>query len=191
MKVISWAELTNDSCFAGQFEKGAAVTVGSFDGPHKGHYALFKKVLDFSKKNGTLSGIITFEKPVSSIKQGESYKGDISTLEKRLEIFNSLGFDFVLVIHFDKKFSLLEGSVFFQILKERLNLKFIAEGEDFCCGHNGSFSRMQIQEFCQKNNIEYSFIELVKEDGKRISSTMIRELIAGKHIDMAEKLLGY
>lgn len=190
MKIITWAELLNEKeqIF---FEKETTVSVGSFDGPHKGHFAIFNKILEFSCKNGTLSGLVTFEKPVSSIKQGSSYKGDISTLEERLGIFKKVGFDFVLVIHFDEKFKQIEGKDFFRILKEKLNLKCIVEGEDFRCGHNGSFAKAQIQAFCAENNISSFFVELVKQDGKRISSTMIRELLAEKNIDKAERLLGY
>ncbi len=190
MKIIAWTDLQNEEnqIF---FEKGSAVSIGSFDGPHKGHFAIFRKILDFSRQNGTLTGLVTFEKPVSSIKQGDKYKGDISTLEERLEIFRKLGFDFVLVIHFDEKFKQIEGDDFFRVLKEKLKLKCIVEGEDFCCGHNGTFAKPQIQDFCKENKISSFFIELVKEDGKRISSTMIRELLAEKNIDKAERLLGY
>ena len=190
MKIIAWTDLQNEE---NQFffEKGSAVSIGSFDGPHKGHFEIFKKILEFSRQNGTLSGLVTFEKPVSSIKQGDKYKGDISTLEERLEIFRKLGFDFVLVIHFDEKFKQIEGYDFFRVLKEGLKLKCIVEGEDFCCGHNGTFAKPQIQDFCKENKISSFFIELVKEDGKRISSTMIRKLLAEKNIDKAERLLGY
>ena len=190
MKIITWADLLREEEH-NFFEKGTTVSIGSFDGPHKGHFAIFNKILEFSHQNKTLSGLITFEKPVSSIKQGNSYKGDISTLEERLEIFKKVGFDFVLVIHFDEKFKQIEGNDFFRILKDKLNLKCIVEGEDFCCGHNGSFAKPQIQAFCVENNINSFFVELVKEDGKRISSTMIRELLAEKNIDKAERLLGY
>ena len=190
MKIITWSDLLNEEN-KNLLGQETAVSVGSFDGPHKGHFAIFNKILDFSRRNGTLSGLVTFEKPVSSIKQGDDYKGDISTLEERLEIFRKLGFDFVLVIHFDEKFKQIEGRDFFRILKDKLNLKCVVEGADFCCGHNGSFAKSQIQTFCTENNISSFFIELVKEDGKRISSTMIRELLAEKKIDEAEKLLGY
>ncbi len=190
MKIIAWSDLQNKE-YQFFFEKGSAASIGSFDGPHKGHFAIFDKILDFSRQNGTLSGLVTFEKPVSSIKQGNCYKGDISTLEERLEIFKKLGFDFVLVIHFDEEFKRIEGKDFFRILKEKLNLKCIVEGVDFCCGHNGAFAKPQIQAFCAENNIDSFFVELVKENGKRISSTMIRELLAEKNIDKVERLLGY
>lgn len=172
------------------FEKGSAVSVGSFDGPHRGHFAIFRQVLSFAEKNGILSGLVTFEKPLSSIKEGAGYKGDISTLQERLEIFEKLGFDFVLVIHFDEKIRQIEGKDFFSILKEKLSLKFIAEGEDFHCGHNGSFAKPQIQSFCAENKISSMFVPLVKENGKRISSTLIRNLISEKNMAEANDLLG-
>ncbi len=188
MKVFSWNEILNSK--NALFSQKSTISIGSFDGPHKGHFAIFNKIFDFSRKNGTLSGLITFEKPISSIKQGSNYKGDISTLQERLEIFKKLGFDFVLVVHFDENFKNLEGKDFFYILKDKLNLKCIVEGKDFRCGHNGSFDKTQIEAFCTQNNIDSFFVELVKQNGKRISSTMIRKLLAEKNIDEAQKLLG-
>lgn len=189
MKIITWPDLLKEENQS-YFEKGSAVSVGSFDGPHRGHFAVFSQVLSFAEKNGILSGLVTFEKPLSSIKEGAVYKGDISTLQERLEIFAKLGFDFVLVIHFDEKIRQIEGKDFFSILKEKLSLKFIAEGEDFHCGHNGSFAKPQIQAFCAENKISSMFVPLVKENGKRISSTLIRNLISEKNMVEANDLLG-
>lgn len=189
MKIITWPDLLKEENQS-YFEKGSAVSVGSFDGPHRGHFAIFRQVLSFAEKNGILSGLVTFEKPLSSIKDGAGYKGDISTLQERLEIFEKLGFDFVLVIHFDEKIRQIEGKDFFSILKEKLSLKFIAEGEDFHCGHNGSFAKTQIQAFCAENKISSMFVPLVKENGKRISSTLIRNLISEKNMTEANDLLG-
>lgn len=189
MNVFTWSGLLteNNKEF---FVSGSSVSVGSFDGPHKGHFLIFRQVLEDSKTNGTKSGIITFERPVSSIKQKENYKGDISTLDERLNIFESLGFDFTIVIHFDETFKQMEGNQFFLLLKEKINLKFIAEGEDFHCGKNGSFEKTQIQKFCTQNDIRSNFVPLLKENGKRISSTMIRNLIFEKNTKKAMELLG-
>lgn len=189
MKIITWPDLLKEENQS-YFEKGSAVSVGSFDGPHRGHFVIFRQVLSFAEKNGILSGLVTFEKPLSSIKEGAGYKGDISTLQERLEIFEKLGFDFVLVIHFDEKIRQIEGKAFFSILKEKLSLKFIAEGDDFHCGHNGSFAKPQIQAFCAENKISSMFVPLVKENGKRISSTLIRNLISEKNMAEANDLLG-
>ncbi len=189
MKIISWADFLLGNFKNDFINCGTALTIGSFDGPHRGHFAVFKEVLDFSKKNGTKSGIVTFEKPITALKEGKNYKGDISTLQERLKIFSDLGFDFALVIHFDSDFKNISGETFFSILKEKLNLKFVAEGKDFCCGKGGSFGKAEIESFCKKNKIKSQFIELVKEDGKRISSTMIRELLEKNELDEAKSLL--
>ncbi len=188
MKVFYWNEIINSK--ESILRKSTALSVGSFDGPHKGHFEIFKEILEFSKENGSLSGLVTFERPVSSIKQGTNYKGDISSLEERLRVFRKIGFDFVVVIHFDEDFKKIEGKEFFEILKNKLNLKCIVEGEDFCCGYKGSFSKEQIQRFCEENEIKSVFVKLVKEDGKRISSTLIRSLLAENNVDEAKKLLG-
>lgn len=191
MLTLLWNDLIeNGFCKNVDLKNGSAVTVGSFDGPHRGHFAIFKEIFEYSKNHGTKNGIITFERPVSALKEGENYKGDISTLEERLKIFSSLGFDFSVVIHFDENFKNLSGQDFFSILKEKLNLKFIAEGIDFRCGHNGAFGKDEIEAFCAQNGIDSVFVELVKDGGKRISSTMIRELLQKNDLNEAKRLLG-
>ena len=189
MLVIKWKDFLDSERSSDFYDKETAISIGSFDGPHKGHFAIFEKVLDFAKKNGTLSGLLTFEKPVSSIKQGENYNGDITSLDERLKIFEKLGFDFVIVCRFDESFSEIEGNEFFNILRDKLNLKFICEGEDFRCGKKGLYSKTEITSYCVENNIQFCFIPLISEDGKRISSTFIRDLLKNKFFDKARQLM--
>ena len=190
MLVIKWKDLlvseSNEN-----FSRGTALSIGSFDGPHKGHFAIFENVKKYAEENGFLSGLVTFEKPVSYIKQGDKYNGDITTLQERLQIFEDYGFDFVIVCRFDESFSEVEGEKFFDILKDKLNMKFICEGDDFRCGKNGSFSKPEIESYCSSCNINCSFIPLISENGKRISSTFIRDLLKNKLFDKARQLLSH
>lgn len=187
MIVIDWQKL---SCVEHSFfECGTALSIGSFDGPHLGHFSIFEKILSYSKKYGTRSGIVTFEKSLASVRQGKDYGGDIASLKERLKVFEELGFDFVVIVRFERNFSMLSGEDFFTILKETFNLSLVVEGEDFRCGHNGSFARAEIEVFCAENGIESVFVPLVTVDGKRVSSSMIRELLKKNFTKKAKSLL--
>lgn len=192
MLVLNWQDLFKDGFSFGNaksdvFSRGTALSVGSFDGPHRGHFAIFEKIIACASLS---KGIVTFEKSLSSVKQGKDYKGDISSLDERLGVFRNLGFDFVLVINFDEDFRKIEGEEFFRILKDKLNMKYIVEGVDFRCGHKGAFSKPEIERFCNENGIGCLFIELVKDDGKRISSSLIRALLEKNLVKKADELLG-
>lgn len=192
MKVFVWNEILNGAEYESAlnyFSKGTALTIGSFDGPHLGHLTLFKEVLRFSRQNNLLSGVISFKKPLPAFKHSDNYMGDISTLEERISVFEKLGFDFCVIIEFNEEFANIEGSAFFETLRDFMKMKFIAEGEDFKCGHRGAFGKNQIEAFCRDNNIDFSFLPLLKRNGERISSSKIRELLHEDFISEANELL--
>mgnify|MGYP003317981641 CR=1 FL=1 len=93
MKIFYWEEIFNlflcsvdeiknstDSFFLA----GTAISVGCFDGPHSGHKFLFSSVLKYAKDNHLKSGLVTFLRPLPSVKYKDEYLGDIATLNQRL-----------------------------------------------------------------------------------------------------------
>lgn len=175
MEVLSWSDLINSNKTF--FEEGSALTVGSFDGPHKGHESLFVSVLKEAAIGGYVPGIVTFTQALPGFKHPEDYAGDIATLEQRLSEYEKRGFRFALVIDFDRAFSQIEGENFFKILMEKLNLKCIVEGVDFRCGHMGAFNMERITAFALENGIQSVFLNLVQTEGERVSSSIIRSLV--------------
>ena len=145
MTVLSWQQLTaggNENIFKG----GTALTVGCFDGPHSGHDVLFDAVFRAAGEKNLLPGIVTFSRPLPVLKHPDDYAGDIATLRQRLSGYERRGFAFCVVIDFSDDFSKISGNDFLAVLKDFCGMKFLAEGPDFHCGHNGSFGMKQISE---------------------------------------------
>lgn len=189
MKIIHWENLNTSSFSYSDFKCGTSVTIGSFDGPHKGHKLLIENVLNNATKNELKSCIVTFTRPLPFYKYKDDYSGDISTLEERLNFFEKIGIDFCILIDFSSDFKKLSGNNFLQILKDKLNLKYICEGKDFHFGFMGKNTILDIQDFCVSNKIDFNFVDLVLEDSSRVSSSKIRKLINEKKIEQAKKLL--
>ena len=198
MKIFYWEEIYN--LFSCSFEEiknstdsffldGTAISVGCFDGPHSGHKFLFSSVLKYSTDNHLKSGLVTFLRPLPSLKFKNEYLGDIATLNQRLSEYEKLGFDFVVVIDFSSDFSKMEGTYFLSILTKVCNMKFLAEGKDFRCGYKGSCSMENILEFAKENNIVAHFPDLVFFDKKRISSSDVRKHIYNADFDLVQKFL--
>lgn len=187
MKVFDWNSIQNlKSDF---FEKGSALTIGSFDGPHKGHESLFISVLKAAEEKNLISGVITFKQALPGLKHPVNYAGDIATLQQRLFQYERKGFDFAVVIDFDEAFSHIKGNDFFEILSAKLNLKYIAEGQDFRCGYKGLFGIDEITDFAFRNGIEAEFLKLVQTDGLRVSSSSIRKLVQNGEFSVVNELL--
>ena len=137
--------------------------------------------------------MVSFKRPLPSVKHSDDYKGDLSTLNQRLNYFEELGLDFAIIVDFDDGFASLKGIEFLQMLVNACNMKYIAEGIDFRCGYKGSTDATSIKYFAENNNLKYDFVENVFYDNgtesERISSSYIRSIILKRFFSTAEELL--
>lgn len=189
-KIISWDEITKSTgCF---FPEGSAVTIGGFDGPHRGHRELFSRILNNPEKDRLTPGIITFFKPPSAVKDRYSYGGDVSTLRLRLKRFREAGFKFVILIDFSASFAKIHGTAFFELLKETVGLKYLAVGSDFCCGYRRELDTGSLQTLAPRLGFEFEAVGSVNASGgERISSTAIRKAVGMGDFARAKELLGF
>ena len=218
MQIFSWNDILT-SLNTGKenpfFSEGCGICVGSFDGLHKGHQFLLKKMIDSCKKNELKAGAVTFTRPLPAIKHPEDYKGDICTLNQRISRLEKIGLDFIILVDFDETFASMLGSDFFTILVNVCNLKLIAEGCDFRCGYKGAMDVQALKYFCEKNEINSIFINPVYYDSEnakiytpddaiyseiisnpsetiqRVSSSHIRELLQKNFRTTADLLLSF
>ncbi len=218
MQIFSWNDILT-SLNTGKenpfFSEGCGICVGSFDGLHKGHQFLLKKMIDSCKKNELKAGAVTFTRPLPAIKHPEDYKGDICTLNKRISRLEKIGLDFIILVDFDETFASMLGSDFFTILVNVCNLKLVAEGCDFRCGYKGAMDVQALKYFCEKNEINSIFINPVYYDSEnakiytpddaiyseiisnpsetiqRVSSSHIRELLQKNFRTTADLLLSF
>lgn len=190
MEIFGWDKIAD---FSSLYGNGTALTVGSFDGPHRGHDVLFDEVRKAASRDALVPGVVTFSKSAAEFHASGKYVGDITTLDQRLKIFREYGMSFALVIDFSGDFIKIKGEEFLSTLVSVLRMKFIAEGTDFRCGWKGLFGRDEIAAFAFEHNVESVFHDLVFDygaGGKRISSTLIRDCIVSKDFKMASSLLG-
>lgn len=178
MHIFSWNDIISRNFDTSFFEKGSSLSIGSFDGPHIGHKCLFNSLLNNAKKNNYLSGIITFIRPMPSVKHNSDYFGDISTLKQKTDFFEKIGIDFCVLIEFSDNFKKIDGIDFLKLLKSQFNMKFITEGKDFHFGFKGKDSIKEIEIYSNQNNIEFEFPNLLLQDEYRVSSSMIRKMIS-------------
>lgn len=190
MQTFTWNVISSQSSTIPFFQKGSALTIGSFDGPHIGHSVLFDKVLDAAKQHGLVAGVVTFVKPLPGIKYAGNYLGDISTLRLRLAEYEKRGFDFAIVIDFTKEFSRMEGTDFLSVLAKVCKMKYIVEGQDFNCGKDGLCVKERILTFAQANRFVAEFIPSVMYNDHRVSSSLIRMNVESGDFKTVSQMLG-
>ncbi len=190
MQVLSW----NDSDFPQFSGKETAVTIGSFDGLHKGHRVLIDTLTKTCIEKHFHSVVITFTRPLPAIKHAGDYAGDISSLPQRLALFEQLGIESVILVDFTDKFAAVSGTDFLSSLVQRINMKCLVEGFDFHCGYKGKTQRKEIEAWAAATHVETHFVPPVyckTKDGKteRISSSFIRHMILEGNFAAAAELL--
>ena len=185
MKIFSWnniIDFLNTGVQNDFFTNGVGISVGCFDGIHKGHRVLLNTLVSECKRSNLKAGVVTFTRPLPSLKHSSDYCWDISSLETRIKLFEDLGIDFIIVVDFDDEFSSQLGADFLNILVNACNMELLAEGVDFRCGYKGATDAQAIKYFGEKNNIKTIFVEPVyynenTEEEERISSSYIRGMV--------------
>ena len=162
------------------------VTIGNFDGVHLGHQALLTEVKKRAHDLKLESAVITFEPNPKDYFSQNKPQTRISSLREKIELFNEIKIDRVHIIKFNQEFSKVTANEFISVLIKQLKVKEIVVGEDFCFGRGREGSIKQLSASSMKLNIKNKILI----DGKRISSTLIRNLLANDKLDEANKYIG-
>lgn len=165
-----------------------AVTVGAYDGVHLGHRALIERIVAEARAVGGESIVVTFDPhPRVALGRGEGMRL-LTTLDRKLALFEALGVDNTVVVPFDRAFAALSGAEFIErYLVGRLGAEVLVAGYDHRFGHDRIDCR-QLPAGCPLRVVR---IDERRVEGEHVSSTAIRRLLdAGRTAD-AERLLGH
>lgn len=172
-----------------QLSKASAVTLGKFDGIHRGHQKLMNKVLA-QKENGLTGVVFTFAKmPGTDIYE----KGQmILNGKERQKHLERMGIDVLIECPFVPELSTMEPEIFIEkILVQRLYVKYIAVGSDFRFGYQRKGDCALLQKLSKQYGYEVEIVEKETFDDQVISSTRIRRLLDCGEMEMVQELLGY
>ena len=176
MVTYTWEDVLRGNIAPELIGGGTALTIGSFDGPHIGHDALFDAALA-QRGRGLVPGVVTFTRSLRAMKNPAEYPGDISSLPQKLDILAAKGFAFAVVIDFSPEFARIEGTQFLRSLLASCRMRFLAEGKDFHCGYRGSTGIAEIGGLAAEGGFELSVVSSVILDGAKVSSTRCRNAI--------------
>lgn len=172
--------------------KPTVVTVGMFDGVHRGHALVFERVCKEATAIDARAAVVTFDPHPLEVLAPDKAPCVLATLDQRLKLFGAAGLDITLVLPFDRELASLSPAEFTEVmLVQDLHVRKILVGEDFRFGHGRAGDVDTLQELGKKFGFEAESIGLLGEDSKRISSTDIRRLIADGDVSSAAALLGH
>lgn len=168
----------------------SAVSLGKFDGLHRGHQKLIGRVLS-KRQQGLTSVIFTFEKNPTRMLSGLSGQ-NIMTNEERRRLLEYGGVDELLECPFIPELSHMEPEDFVrEVLAAQLHAAFVAVGEDFRFGFQRKGDAEKLKELGARYGFYVEVVEKEKSHGRDISSTYVREALHEGNIPLANELLGY
>ena len=166
------------------------LTLGTFDGIHKGHRTIISKLTSESKKHELKSIILTFFPHPRNIVSSKKIKS-ISTIDEKIQIFSELDLDELIIQNFNKSFSEMGAEEFIKLLVNNLNLKKIIVGYNHRFGKNRLADIHVLRDYSIKYDFEVVEIKAFEVEKIKISSTKIRSAINDGNIDVCNNYLGY
>ena len=166
------------------------LTLGTFDGVHKGHRKIISNLKSEAKRNNLRSIILTFFPHPRNIVSSEIIKS-ISTIDEKIKIFSDLGIDELIIQKFDKSFASMDAKEFIELLVNNLKIKKIIVGYNHRFGKNRSADINVLKDFSLKYDFEVLEIKAFEVENIKISSTKIRDAIQQGNIKLCNNYLGY
>lgn len=172
-------------------EMKRVIALGFFDGVHRGHGELLKKTRQRAEEIGAMPSVLSFD-----------VHPDTLVFKKKVPLINSAigredlirryyGIDNVVFLHFNQHVMHMPWKEFIDSLIAELNIAWIVVGHDFCFGYKGEGTAARLREYCEGRGIGCDIIPALSVDGRVVSSTYIRELIADGDIETANRFLGH
>ncbi|MGK4583252.1 bifunctional riboflavin kinase/FAD synthetase [Kitasatospora sp. HPMI-4] len=173
----------------------SVVTIGSFDGVHRGHQLIIGRAVERARELGVRTVVVTFDPHPSEVVRPGSHPPLLAPQPRRAELMAELGVDAVLVLPFTQEFSRESPETFVQqVLVDGLHARLVIEGPNFRFGHRAAGNVELLAELGRKADFEVEVVDLqvsgAAGDGTPFSSTLVRRLVSEGDMAGAAEVLG-
>ncbi len=170
--------------------KPSLLTIGSFEGVHRGHQELIRSLLSRARTEGRLAGLVTFSPHPRAILDGQCDGLYLMTLEEKVRLLRGLGLDFLVVLPFTLELASLPARDFMVSVREALRMEELWVGPDFALGRHRQGDSHALEELGNEIGFRLNLVQAFRVNGKVASSTRIRDLLGRGDVAAAAALLG-
>lgn len=173
----------------------SVVTIGSYDGVHRGHQLIIGRAVERARELGAPSVVVTFDPHPSEVVRPGSHPPLLAPHHRRAELMAELGVDALLILPFTTEFSKLAPADFIvKVLVDKLHAQLVIEGPNFRFGHKAAGNVQLLTEFGATYDYSVEVIDLYVSGeaggGEPFSSTLTRRLVAEGDVAGAAEILG-
>lgn len=168
-----------------------ALTIGNFDGVHKGHQAILDRLRRAADARSLVACVLTFEPHPREFFSPQSAPTRLTSLREKLELLGEKGIARIHVQRFTRNFASMPAEAFVeQVICRTLGARWILIGDDFRFGNRRAGDVHLLRALGARYDFEVETVQTVEQAGKRVSSSSVREALSMGEITRAQALLG-
>ena len=167
------------------------LAIGNFDGLHLGHRALLGRLTAKARELGLPSAVMTFEPHPRELFAPDQAPARLTSLREKLALIEACGVDRAYVCHFNRKLAALAADDFIERLLVRgLAVRHLIIGDDFRFGRGRGGDFPTLRQAGVEHDFAVEAMHTIDLDGERVSSSLVREVLAEGDLEHAARLLG-
>lgn len=167
------------------------LTIGNFDGIHRGHAAMLERLTAKARELGLSSTVLTFEPHPRELFTPDQAPARLTSLREKLVLMEGYGVDNVFLCHFDRRLASLGAEDFIrQIVVDGLKARHVIIGDDFRFGKGRAGNFEMLETVGRQWGYSVEAMGTVDHDGLRVSSSAVRDALAAGQLELAAHLLG-
>jgi riboflavin kinase/FMN adenylyltransferase len=171
--------------------RGGAVSIGNFDGVHRGHIQIVRRLLERADEVAGPAIVFTFDPHPVRLLRPEQCPPPLTWTERKAELLAGHGVDWIVAYPTDEALLQLSAKEFFQrIVRDTLAARALVEGSNFFFGHNREGTIDRLRELATAAGVTLDVVKPVEIDGEIVSSSRVRELVRTGKVEQARALLG-
>lgn len=167
-----------------------AIAIGTFDGYHRGHAEVVRRLIEAAKERNCLPALLTYDNHPTHVLQPQNPTPLISTLSHKLALLENTDVDYLLLFTFDPTFAAQTAEQFLQRLMQIAPFTYLNMGYDGRIGKQRTGDREHLTALSEKHGFDLEYTPTLRFNDETVSSTAIRSAIASGNISLASDLLG-
>ncbi len=180
----------DDELAALSVERDSMLTIGVFDGVHRGHRRLLAELVEQARRTGRAAGVVTFRNHPASVLRADFQPHYLTTLDQRLDLLQESGVDFVAPVTFDAELSRLDARAFAARLVSGLRMRGLVIGADFAMGRGRGGDSAALAKLGEELGFTVQAVDLLADGPLAVKSTSIRRALAEGDVETVAAMLG-